>query len=47
MANRRPPSPGRKIEELSERSCEAILEDAKNIVGDQPTYGSFDPVLPT
>ena len=30
------------IEELNERGCAAILEEARSIVGDQPTYVTFD-----
>ncbi len=30
------------IEELNERGCAAILEEAKGLVGDHPTYVSFD-----
>lgn len=30
------------IEELNERGCAAILDEARKIVGDQPTYVTFD-----
>ena len=30
------------IEELNERGCEAVLDEARTIVGDQPTYVTFD-----
>ena len=30
------------IEELNERGCAAIIDEARSIVGDQPTYVTFD-----